>query len=201
MNSAPDVLPTLAPPGAGIPWLERQIIRLMIAWRDASYSPESAASLLRQEQERLTALAERHAAQLTHRVLIPRLRGLEDSSRYWSIAMTLDHLRIVNTGVAGILGELGQGRIPARKVSTADVKPSPDADASVLEPFARSCDAVAAAAAAVKDPRATPRHPHPWFGPFDAARWHGLAGFHMRLHRGQVESIVRGLATGASADS
>jgi hypothetical protein len=29
-------------------------------------------------------------------VLIARPRGLEDSSRYWSVWMTLDHLRIVH---------------------------------------------------------------------------------------------------------
>ena len=32
-------------------------------------------------------------------VLIKRLRGMEDSSRDWSVFMTLNHLSIVNGGV------------------------------------------------------------------------------------------------------
>jgi hypothetical protein len=38
------------------------------------------------------------------------------------------------------------------------------------------------------------RHPHPWFGPLDAAGWKFLGGFHLGLHRGQIELILKGLA-------
>jgi hypothetical protein len=38
------------------------------------------------------------------------------------------------------------------------------------------------------------RHPHPWFGPLDAATWHFMTGFHMQLHFKQMELILAGLA-------
>ena len=40
-------------------------------------------------------------------VLIDRIRGIEDSSRHWSVYMTLDHLRIVNLGMVGVIVLLG----------------------------------------------------------------------------------------------
>ncbi|MBX3389322.1 MAG: hypothetical protein KF691_07680 [Phycisphaeraceae bacterium] len=46
------------------------------------------------------------AGAAAERVLIPRLRGLEDSSRYWSVWMMLDHLRIVNSQVAMVIASL-----------------------------------------------------------------------------------------------
>jgi hypothetical protein len=60
------------------------------------------------------------------RVLIPRIRGLEDSSRYWSVWMTLDHLRIVHESLAHLIRELVREVTPPGAASTAAVKPYAD---------------------------------------------------------------------------
>lgn len=193
MNQTAPPLPRLAPPGSGIPWIERQIARLLIASRFRGYTKAATHARLGQEHDALRSLAETHAALGTRRVLIPRLRGLEDSSRFWSVFMTLDHLRIVNKGIAGVIAQLGRGETPARRVSIAEVKPSPDADGSVLAAFSASCAALSAAVDPIADPRATPCHPHPWFGPFNAAQWHAMAAFHMRLHHAQATAILQRL--------
>lgn len=39
-------------------------------------------------------------------VLIDRVVGIEDSSRYWSVFMVLDHLRIVDEGMTQIIQAL-----------------------------------------------------------------------------------------------
>jgi len=57
------------------------------------------------------------------RILIKRLPGLEDSSRYWSVYMTLDHLRIVNLSIADVITKLANGAKPKVAASTAAVKP------------------------------------------------------------------------------
>lgn len=186
--------PHLAPPGAGIPWLERLGARALIALRGCRYTPAWADRVIRDECAAVLALAAAHPEVAGVRVLIPRLRGLEDSSRYWSVFMTLDHLRIVNLGVAEIITQLGRGEVPGRAVRTAEVKPSPEVDQAVVPAFAASCAAVIAAASSIDDPRATPRHAHPWFGPFSAAQWHTMAGFHLRLHRAQVKAILHAAA-------
>lgn len=127
---------------------------------------------------------------LSMQVLIPRLRGLEDSSRNWSVWMTLDHLRIVNTQIAGVMQALLAERVPPGKASTAAVKPSPDATAAVLPTYQASCDAVERAVAPALRTRS--RFAHPWFGPLDAAGWHALAAMHMGIHKAQVRAILLG---------
>ena len=128
------------------------------------------------------------------RVLITRLRGLEDSSRFWSMWMTLDHLRITNHAFAGIITALSNGQVPMRKASTADVKPSSNVTAVIETEYEQSCDALLSAVAAVKEWKTTPCFAHPWFGPLDASGWHAIAGMHMRIHRGQIEHILARLA-------
>ena len=131
------------------------------------------------------------------RVLIPRPLGLEDSSRYWSVYMTLDHLRIVNGGTGELIRLLGVGKTPDRVTGTADVKPSPDADESVLGTFEAACAHFERCVSGVENLRTALRWPHPWFGPLDAADWHFFTAFHLTLHRQQIAAIRRGLARAA----
>lgn len=148
--------------------------------------------------ERLTATCT--SAEAGQKVLIQRLRGLEDSSRYWSVWMTLDHLRIVNLGIAATIRELLAGRVPPRVASTAAVKPSPAADAQALAAFGASCDEIVYACPEGVSLKTRVCHAHPWFGPLDAEGWHFLAGFHLALHRRQIEMILQGIA-GARKES
>lgn len=182
--------PTLAEPGAGIPWVERWVGNAILRWNMRRYAPDSTAGMIRSLRDDLSALATSHADRAQEQILISRLPGLEDSSRFWSLCMVLDHLRIVNEAAASTLAVLGRGRTPDRIVGTADVKPSASAALDVIEPFRASCDAVNAAMEKIPDPRKTPKYPHPWFGPFDAGQWHYIIGFHMGLHERQMHAIL-----------
>ena len=121
---------------------------------------------------------------------------MEDSSRYWSVFMTLEHVRIVNLAVANTIKTLGKGEIPERAASTAAVKPDPSADASALKGFQTSCKLVERAAAQIPDLKTSVKYEHPWFGPLDAAGWYFIAGFHMQLHREQIKKIIEGMRGG-----
>lgn len=186
--------PRLAPPGAGLPLPELWAARLIFAVQRALSTPAGAEAVLRVEREQILACVRRCDASAGSRpVLITRLRGLEDSSRNWSVYMTLDHLRIVNTAIAGTIRQLLDGHVPPGQASTAAVKPSPDADASVIGAFADSCEAVIAAGQSADSLRTRARFSHPWFGPLDAEAWHFMAGFHLRLHRTQIGHILTAL--------
>lgn len=126
---------------------------------------------------------------LSQPVLIKRLPGLEDSSRFWSLLMVLDHLRIVNQGITGVITELGAGRVPTGKVSTADVKPAVGVTKEVIIGFDLGCRDFIETAARIQDLKTSLRFPHPWFGPMDAATWHFMIGFHMKLHLRQIDLI------------
>jgi uncharacterized damage-inducible protein DinB len=148
------------------------------------------------------------AALATQRVLIPRLRGLEDSSRFWSIAMTLDHLRITNAAFSEIIRSLAKNTTPPGVASTAAVKPSPEASFEVLYEYTQSCSRVMAAVSEHPKLNTPARFAHPWFGAMNAEGWHLLAGTHMSIHRKQIQAILSQLDTsraelndGASAHS
>jgi hypothetical protein len=186
--------PRLAPPGAGLPKPELLVARLLFGLRRLTGSRESFNARFARERAALRALyVPCGAAAGARRVLIPRLRGLEDSSRHWSVWMTLDHLRIVNHAVAGTITLLGRSLVPPGTASTAAVKPAPDVTAAVAEEYEASCDALLAAVAAVPELRTAVRHAHPWFGPLDAHGWHALAALHLGIHRAQLERIRAGL--------
>jgi hypothetical protein len=184
----------LAPPGAGLPTLELWAARLLFGLTRLRGNRETFIAKFEQERAAIHALVNScPAAQRGERVLIPRLRGMEDSSRDWSVWMTLDHLRITNTAFAQVITELTQGRVPQRKASTAAVKPSASVTAAVEANFEQSCDGVLAAMMGVPALKTKLRFVHPWFGPLDALGWAALAGVHMGIHRAQLERILLGL--------
>lgn len=186
--------PKLAAPGAGLPAIELFLGRILFGLRHRLGNREAFNARFQQERAAIRRLTDAcDPARRGERILIRRLRGMEDSSRHWSLWMTLDHLCITNQGFARIITELSQGRVPAGTASTAAVKPSESASASADAEYEKSCDAVLAAVAAAKDLKTSARFAHPWFGPLDASAWHAIAGSHMGIHRGQIESIIAGL--------
>jgi hypothetical protein len=194
MASSQNETPKLAAPGAGLPGYELRIARLLFALRAWTHDRQRIDALFRRERSLIAELVKScPAGRLGERVLIPRPRGLEDSSRHWSVLMTLEHLRIVNFAAAGIIRALSEGRVPAGKASTADVKPSPAVTEAVLDAYEASCDEVLAAVASARNLDNPARFPHPWFGPMSARRWHVLAAVHLGLHRKQLEAILDGL--------
>ena len=194
MSTPPD--PQLAPPGAGLPALELWAARMLFAWARFRGSREIFVTRFEQERNAIRALVDScPEAQRGERMLITRLRGLEDSSRNWSVWMTLDHLRITNTALARVITALTRGHVPPGKASTAAVKPDAAVTAAVEADYERSCDAVLAAINGTTDLKTQERFEHPWFGRMDAFGWAALAGAHMSLHRVQVQSIRAGLSS------
>ena len=188
-------MPVVGPPGAGLPRLELIIARLVFGWLRRRNTREQAAEVFRREREVILRLASRCDPESGSRpVLIDRLRGMEDNSRFWSVFMVVDHLRIVNGGISKVILLLGRGQTPERQLRIADVKPSPHADQEVIGEFEQACARFERHAAKLSDLRTALRYAHPWFGPLDASGWHFLAGFHMQLHRRQIEQILRQLS-------
>jgi DinB superfamily len=186
--------PRLASPGAGLLLPELLIVRMLFALRRWSGSRESFTERFHQERAAIRRLLDRCDEQLLfQRVLIKRPPGLEDSSRDWSVMMTLDHLRIVNVACARIFGSLGNGVVPVGKVSIAEVKPDPEVGVSVIAEYETSCSALLDAAAKLSNLRTKVRYSHPWFGPMDAYAWYALAGVHLGIHRVQIERILEDL--------
>jgi hypothetical protein len=165
-------------------------------------SQGAALGLFKSEGERVLSLAQTVSAeQGAVLVLIDRVIGIEDSSRGWSVFMALDHLRIVNEGIASIVEALTQDRPFAQEVRIQDVKPSPKSGPDTIHRFVTSVANYEAAVACLGKLGRRMRHPHPWFGLMTAHDWHCLAGIHQLVHRRQVERIKRGLESARAGRS
>jgi hypothetical protein len=194
-NNDRNPLPVLAPPGAGLPAYERIIAKMMVRWKAARVDRATAVHTFATEREAILRLVHDTPEKArSSRVLIKRLRGLEDSSRYWSVLMTLDHVRIVNAQVTRVIRDLAEDRQPEGRASTAAVKPGQQVDDSVITAFDMGCRELEDRVASYPVLASKRRFAHPWFGDLDAAGWHYMVGFHMRLHRKQIECIRASLA-------
>jgi hypothetical protein len=132
---------------------------------------------------------------LSKQVLIPRLPGLEDSSRYWSVAMTVQHLVIVNEKMMQVIVSLSNGKVPTQTASTAAVKPAPDVEPDAVlhqyEDLMRTLGATLGATEVDRFPAA--KYAHPWFGPLTAREWLLFIPFHQRVHSRQITEIIKRL--------
>jgi len=184
----------LAPPGAGLPLPELLIGRMIFGFKRLTSGREGITARFQKERAMIRSHVDRVPEALRRkRVLISRPRGLEDSSRYWSVWMTLDHLRITNEAFAMVIESLVNGAVPPGKVSTANVKPDPQAAAEVDAAYEQSCERLLQTLSACPDLRTPLKYEHPWFGPMDAAGWHVLSAGHMGIHREQLRRIAGGL--------
>jgi hypothetical protein len=185
--------PKLAKPGAGLPSFELLISRYFLLPRAYRRMNWDHADATFQKQGRiLVDLAQNlSAGQLQKPVLIDRIAGIEDSSRFWSPGMVLEHLIIVGSSMMRGIVELSRGIVPAVKPDVAAMKPTGSYGAGAVGVFqsflAQYADTVNREVAD-RNSRTTLRHP--WFGAMNAHQWHCLAAIHQGVHRRQMQKIL-----------
>lgn len=189
--------PQLDKPGAGIPLGQKLYGRFILlpfkvrplTWEACESQFSIAHNKVRNE------LASFPRERLSQQVLVPPQVGLEDSSRYWSAALTARHLTIVGSGIERIIAALTH-RLPIDLiVDTAKVKPEEqrnDADA-LPEYFGFGDDFLHRLSQKIGDRSSKATHPHPWFGPMTAKDWMWLMGAHTFIHLKQLRGIRKGL--------
>lgn len=186
----------LQEPGAGLPKLETAILNASFKFGTLVMSDWSAIKLLNKESGRLLQFANQsgESYDLSQQQLIPRLIGIEDSSRNWSVLMVLEHLCMTNHDILIVINSLLKGTTPNFTATIQRYKPSPDVSFDVIERYQQICldyvDCVESLLRSLGNLRSSVRFEHPWFGPLDAHKWHCLAGFHQRVHRCQVQKII-----------
>ena len=184
-------------PGAGLPFFERMMAKYFVMPREVKKrSWDECGALFDREGSRILELIKNLTPeQLEKKVLIDRLPGIEDSSRFWSVKMTLEHLIVVGNGIGKIVGSLTQEIPPTVDVDIAKVKPKgtkPTAETvTVFKSFEEN--QIARVNATVKNHESKLRHPHPWFGPMTAKQWFWLMASHQVIHRRQIREIIKGL--------
>lgn len=185
--------PRLAPPGAGLPWFEAFVTRwfgrrLFLARFDWESAQAAIARLSSRLAAEATAMDDETFAR---RVLILRLRGLEDSSRHWSPEMVLEHLVITGGMFTEFILALSNGRPVTDPRGIADIKPRGGLGRAIIARFVAVHQALPARLATEAGPqRNGPAHLHPWFGKLNATEWLALTAVHLGLHVRQWRAIL-----------
>ena len=188
-----EIQETLAPPGAGLPGFQAFLLRRILFPTICRFTSwEKAGTVFETEGAKLIALAQPLLPDLFQkRVLVKPLWGIEDSSRYWSAEMVLEHLIEVGSRIAIGIVELSHGEQPTVAADIVDVEPNGGHGTRLLEDYKVFLgDYVKTLSEDVGDKRSKLTHPHPWFGQLTAHRWACLGTVHQTRHRRQMEEIV-----------
>ena len=183
-------------PGAGLPWMENAVLNGFFKFGTAVMSDRSAINLFNKESERLLKFADDggEAYDVSQQLLIPRVIGIEDSSRNWSVLMILEHLFMTNRDMLLGINSLLNGIVPDFSAAIKDYKPSPDVGFDAIERYRQmSYDYVGNIESLIKSRgslRSSVRFAHPWFGLLDAHQWHCLVGVHQLVHRRQAQKLI-----------
>lgn len=196
-TQAPRTPPKLAPPGAGIPFPQRLVLRffirpLVIRRTPWNVSLQRFARLHEKLKDEWANLDDRT---LTTPALVPPQRGLEDSSRFWSVAQTARHLTIVGQLMEQVIIELSHDRDFPHRVSTADVKPEPHQNThATIDEYVKFADSLVDRLEQSVGNRESARLlEHPWFGDLRARDWLWVLAIHTHLHLGQIREIKKAL--------
>ena len=187
--------PILQAPGAGLPVIEGMLLKYIVAPTLSAMTPwRLAVHLFLSEGYKALALAEKAThAKCDKRVLVPRLIAMEDSSRFWSVYMTLRHLILVGETIEDILLKSSKEELSHKTLSIVAVKPELETKADVLDDFRKFLERFSMNMGAIDSAHHSAiKHIHPWLGPINMHQWLCLGGIHQRLHRRQIQMILRG---------
>ncbi|MDH4467569.1 MAG: hypothetical protein QE271_05875 [Bacteriovoracaceae bacterium] len=189
--------PILDRPGAGIPFHSRilnQFLLKPLVIRKASWL-ECENNFIKTNEKFLKTLHDTPQDFLFQKSLVPPQIGLEDSSRYWSMAMTAAHLKIVGEKMQQVIIQLSNGESVNEAVDIAAVKPSDEHNRyqsiTEYELFSKNILSLINSSINSETSKQSSKHSHfhPWFGKLRAKDWLWLLGAHTQIHLKQVRNI------------
>ena len=185
----------LQPPGRGLPNWERACLSSVLKLGAFISSDSTILKRFQLETRRIQQLYDDDESyDVFQTLLIPRVIGIEDSSRNWSIAMVLEHLHLVNKDLTTAIDALGRGIVPHGEIDVAIYKPDEDLGTDVMQRMRDTnenyCQVIETIMKRHGRLPHTPHFDHPWFGPLNAHQWHALAAAHQTIHRRQIQKII-----------
>ncbi|WP_415406076.1 hypothetical protein ACLHDG_09925 [Sulfurovum sp. CS9] len=164
------------------------LLNSIISW-------ERALDIFEKEGEKVLFLARSMKKdKLFERVLVPKLFGLEDNSRYYSVAMVIEHLIIVGSALKKRIPLLSQGKNLDKEIKIEDYKPYMEIDETIIDQYEIFLHSFRKEVEEnVDNIYLENRHEHPWFGELKAKDWSVMGAIHQMVHRRQIEAIIRGL--------
>lgn len=156
-------------------------------------SRQQAQTQIESEARQTLALASSlESAMASRSVEVPKMIGVDEDMRKWSLFQTLEHNVIVNESITDLVLTLSSEQAVVTDFDPkSDVMPSPEPGAEQIERFQASVETHLQQVATLPQLRSQQRYPHPLFGNFNAHQWYCMFGFHLMLHRRQMEKAVQ----------
>jgi len=189
-----EIIKELGKSGGGISSLKVCLVKyLMFPLLNKFISWEKAWDIFDNEGQKIIELSQSISKdKLFERVLVPKLFGLEDNSRYYSIAMTLEHLHTVGGALQIRIPILSRGKKLKNDVKIEDVKPYKEIDENIVAEYNEFLSTYRKKLEKnIDDINIDNTSPHPWFGEFNPKQWSVLAMVHQIVHRRQIEAILK----------
>lgn len=143
-------------------------------------SRHGATAWFKSENQQLISLATSVSEAMgRQRVLIRRVVGIEDSSRFWSVFMVLDHLLIADRLTIKIMESLSANKEFPQQIRIEDIKPLPERGKEVIAEFQQLVEDYVLYLEKITRWHSQQSHPHPWFGPLNIHGWHCFTAFHL----------------------
>lgn len=188
-------IPQLEKHGRGLPSLELLIGKVGFALYRSRSSRQGATARFKSESQQLISLASSVSEEVgKQRVLIKRIMGIEDSSRFWSVFMVLDHLLIADRLTIKIMESLSMEKEFTQEIRIEDIKPQSARGKEVIDEFQCLITDYILCLEKITSWHSKQYHTHPWFGPLNAHGWHCFTAFHHFIHRRQLHRIIQTLS-------
>jgi len=185
---------TLEPPGAGLPPMElfwAKNIQLPLAFATTS-NAQALKTFLQEARYHVDLVSKLTTEARDRKILVPKLPSIEDSSRFWSAGMVLEHLIISGERVGLVVQSLSGGKVPPGLANIADLKPPGKiAGDMIIEEYATFVDRFLKRMGNI-EPSIQKRsitYSHPWYGPLSINQWICLSAIHQKIHTKHLQAI------------
>jgi hypothetical protein len=129
---------------------------------------------------------------LFQKVLIPKITGIENNSRYYSPAMVLWHLIYVGEAIQDGIIALSKNEKLDFVVKIENFKPFVEISSNIINDYEAFLDGYRSTIEeSVEDRFIRNYHTHPWFGPLNPHQWVLMSAVHQIVHRRQLENILK----------
>jgi len=184
----------LANPGAGLPNIERLLIknilvpavRIIFTWDIALLYLKKEVSLIKKLVQNLPK--ELHQKQ----IIIDRTFAIEEDTRQFSVNMVLEHLTIAGGLVYKVIDTLSKEKEIQREIKIEAVKPKENKQ-NQLDEFLNFYENYFAYIKNHPKNQSKIKKKHPWFIEFNNYDWSIFMFMHTFIHRRQIEAIIKKL--------
>jgi len=168
----------------------KHVVRSRLAWQSVA-SGSAEAEKWRDAYLKLSDSL--NTSQGGESITIPEMLGVDAEMTNWSFYQLLAHNTIVNQAVTRNVKALmtGEGLEDLKKFNPkTDVLPEATVGEEQVALFSESVQNHLDTVAQFGHLKSSLRNDHPVFGSFDAHMWHGMFGFHLKVHFKQAEMIA-----------